>query len=102
LPDEPETYVHRIGRTARNGASGSAITLCADEERAKLAAVEKLIRLPLLPEGAPPARMGGKASQNKKPKPKMGAKPQARAAAAGPKGTPARRARRPKRATVAA
>src|SRR5690606_15107472 len=31
LPDDPENYVHRIGRTARNGASGVAITLCGGE-----------------------------------------------------------------------
>jgi len=47
LPDTPETYVHRIGRTARAGASGVAIALCAPEEREKLQAVEKLIRLRL-------------------------------------------------------
>ncbi len=41
LPDEPEAYVHRIGRTGRNGAEGTAITLCApDDEEA--CAVEKL------------------------------------------------------------
>jgi ATP-dependent RNA helicase RhlE len=44
LPDEAESYVHRIGRTARNGADGVAITLCAPEERDKLRAVEKLTR----------------------------------------------------------
>ena len=44
LPDDPENYVHRIGRTARNGASGSAITLVDGGERAKLRDVERLIR----------------------------------------------------------
>ena len=44
LPDEAETYVHRIGRTGRNGADGIAITLCAPDERAKLRAVERLAR----------------------------------------------------------
>jgi ATP-dependent RNA helicase RhlE len=44
LPDDPENYVHRIGRTARNGASGSAITLCDGTERGKLRDVERLIR----------------------------------------------------------
>ncbi|QDY99660.1 DEAD/DEAH box helicase [Nitratireductor mangrovi] len=44
LPDEAETYVHRIGRTGRNGASGEAITLCAPDESAKLRAVERLLR----------------------------------------------------------
>lgn len=47
LPDEAESYVHRIGRTGRNGASGIAVTLCDPSESAKLRAVEKLIRTPL-------------------------------------------------------
>jgi len=44
LPDDPENYVHRIGRTGRNGASGYAITLCDGTERGKLRDVERLIR----------------------------------------------------------
>ncbi|MGL4441189.1 MAG: DEAD/DEAH box helicase [Bosea sp. (in: a-proteobacteria)] len=44
LPDEPEAYVHRIGRTARAGKVGISITLCSPDERDKLKAVEKLIR----------------------------------------------------------
>ncbi len=44
LPDVPEAYVHRIGRTARAGASGSAISLCAGDERDKLRAIERLTR----------------------------------------------------------
>ncbi|MEQ1768375.1 MAG: DEAD/DEAH box helicase [Devosia sp.] len=44
LPDDPENYVHRSGRTARNGASGFAITLCDGTERDKLRDVERLIR----------------------------------------------------------
>jgi ATP-dependent RNA helicase RhlE len=71
LPDEPETYVHRIGRTARNGAGGAAIALVAHEERAKLAAIEKLIRMKIVAEGsaptaandAGPARQGGRTQQ---------------------------------------
>ena len=51
LPDEAESYVHRIGRTARNGADGIAITLCAPDERNKLRAVEKLTRTKLGPDG---------------------------------------------------
>ena len=43
LPDVPETYVHRIGRTARAGADGIAISLCDPEERALLRSIEKLI-----------------------------------------------------------
>jgi ATP-dependent RNA helicase RhlE len=43
LPDEPEAYVHRIGRTARAGLGGMAIAFCGLEERGSLAAVERLI-----------------------------------------------------------
>jgi ATP-dependent RNA helicase RhlE len=47
LPNIPETYVHRIGRTARAGAEGVAISLCAGEEMAYLRDIEKLIRITL-------------------------------------------------------
>ena len=47
LPDEAESYVHRIGRTGRNGADGIAITLCDPSENAKLRAVERVIRMRL-------------------------------------------------------
>ncbi len=43
LPNEPESYVHRIGRTARAGASGIAISFCDIEEKAFLKEIEKLI-----------------------------------------------------------
>ena len=44
LPMEPEAYVHRIGRTARAGASGVAISFCDNEERGLLKAIEKLTK----------------------------------------------------------
>jgi ATP-dependent RNA helicase RhlE len=44
LPNVPETYVHRIGRTARAGASGVAWSLCEIEERPYLADIERLTR----------------------------------------------------------
>jgi superfamily II DNA/RNA helicase len=47
LPNIPETYVHRIGRTARAGTDGVAISLCAGEEVAFLRDIEKLIRITL-------------------------------------------------------
>ncbi len=47
MPNEAESYVHRIGRTARAGASGVAIALCDPSERAFLVAIEKLTRLRL-------------------------------------------------------
>src|SRR5207302_10282153 len=45
LPNVPETYVHRIGRTARAGAKRIAISLCDAEEAAFLRDIEKLIRI---------------------------------------------------------
>jgi ATP-dependent RNA helicase RhlE len=47
LPDEAETYVHRIGRTARAGADGVAVSFCAADERSTLRAIEKLTGKPL-------------------------------------------------------
>ena len=44
LPNVPETYVHRIGRTGRAGRHGKAISLCDESERGYLADIEKLIR----------------------------------------------------------
>ena len=44
LPNVPETYVHRIGRTGRAGASGKALSFCDHEERAYLKAIEKVTR----------------------------------------------------------
>jgi ATP-dependent RNA helicase RhlE len=45
LPNLPESYVHRIGRTARAGKSGVAISFCDAEERAYLRHIEALIRI---------------------------------------------------------
>jgi ATP-dependent RNA helicase RhlE len=44
LPEEPESYVHRIGRTARAGADGDAVSFCSARERDWLRQIEKLIR----------------------------------------------------------
>jgi ATP-dependent RNA helicase RhlE len=44
LPNVPETYVHRIGRTARAGASGIALSFCDVEERPYLVDIERLLR----------------------------------------------------------
>jgi ATP-dependent RNA helicase RhlE len=55
LPNVPESYVHRIGRTARAGAGGVALSFCNGEERAYLKDIEKLTRTSIpvaaLPEG---------------------------------------------------
>jgi ATP-dependent RNA helicase RhlE len=47
LPDEAETYVHRIGRTARAGSDGAALSFCDVAERPNLRAIEKLTGRPL-------------------------------------------------------
>ena len=47
LPHVPESYVHRIGRTARAGATGEAIAFCTPEDRALLRDIEKTIRQPV-------------------------------------------------------
>ncbi|MDH4183731.1 MAG: DEAD/DEAH box helicase [Nitrospinota bacterium] len=44
MPIEPESYVHRIGRTARAGASGIAISFCDNEERGCLRSIERIIK----------------------------------------------------------
>ena len=69
LPNVPEDYVHRIGRTARAGASGAAISLCDPSERSYLRGIEALIRRRLeVAEGAParPAAPPKAANANKK------------------------------------
>ncbi len=55
LPNEPESYVHRIGRTARAGAGGIAFSFCDATERGYLRDIERLIRLRLTVIGDAPA-----------------------------------------------
>jgi ATP-dependent RNA helicase RhlE len=66
VPNVPESYVHRIGRTARAGATGVALSFCNDEERAYLKDIEKLTRLSVpvakLPEGFSAGPVGGEAA----------------------------------------
>jgi ATP-dependent RNA helicase RhlE len=47
LPDEPESYVHRIGRTARAGRAGTALSFCEAEEVGNLRDIERTIRQPV-------------------------------------------------------
>jgi ATP-dependent RNA helicase RhlE len=47
LPNEPEAYVHRIGRTGRAGAEGRAVSFCAEDEREFLREIEKVIKMPV-------------------------------------------------------
>ena len=65
LPNVPETYVHRIGRTARAGAAGAAISLCTGEEAPHVRAIEKLIRMAI-----PASHRGGRAAGKSKPQAK--------------------------------
>jgi superfamily II DNA/RNA helicase len=64
LPHVAETYVHRIGRTARAGADGIAISLCGPDEVPLLRAIEKLIGKSIPASGAPP-----RSSRNAAPNP---------------------------------
>ncbi|HRO13378.1 MAG TPA: DEAD/DEAH box helicase, partial [Amaricoccus sp.] len=114
LPDEPEAYVHRIGRTGRNGADGTAITLCAPDELKKLRAVEKITRTTLLPGGpaeraqprsepqaAKPKAQGRRPQGQRKPKAEAPS-PQAPAASLDPARAERARNRRPRRTQRAA
>ncbi|WP_367873203.1 DEAD/DEAH box helicase [Luteolibacter sp. Populi] len=47
LPNEPEAYVHRIGRTGRAGADGLSVSFCSDEEVEFLRDIEKIIKMPV-------------------------------------------------------
>jgi ATP-dependent RNA helicase RhlE len=47
LPSEPEAYVHRIGRTARAGAEGRAVSFCSEDELEFLREIEKVIKMPI-------------------------------------------------------
>jgi len=69
LPEVPETYVHRIGRTARAGASGEAVALCSHEDRDKLRAIEKLIRQQIPAETRPGATPEEAAAQREAARP---------------------------------
>jgi len=59
LPNEPESYVHRIGRTARAGARGIALSFCDREERAYLRDIERLTKQPLRVVADHPYRAAG-------------------------------------------
>jgi ATP-dependent RNA helicase RhlB len=56
LPQEPENYVHRIGRTGRAGASGTAISLIGEEDAYEVPALEKLLGKKISME-LPPAEL---------------------------------------------
>jgi ATP-dependent RNA helicase RhlE len=69
LPNEPESYVHRIGRTARAGATGVALSFCDAEERGLLRDIERLTRAPVKvvenhPYALRPGRPAGRRERN--------------------------------------
>jgi ATP-dependent RNA helicase RhlE len=74
LPNEPESYVHRIGRTARAGTSGIAISFCDASENAFLRQIERMTKTPIAviqgqqqPDAPPPGR-GGNNNHHQKPR----------------------------------
>jgi ATP-dependent RNA helicase RhlE len=100
LPNVPEAYVHRIGRTGRAGFAGRAMSFCEAEERPYLADIERLIQKPIpavskhpypSPLGIPPATdlnpQRGRGGPSKPAK-------AAPSANKGPKGQPSFEARR--------
>ncbi len=103
IPNVPETYVHRIGRTGRAGATGIALSLCDAEERAYLRDITKLINrqipvveghpFPVSPENAepiaPPASKGRRPGRNRpfKNRPGQGRSAPQREASSGQRST---------------
>ena len=91
LPNVPETYVHRIGRTARAGAAGVAIAFCTPEERGDFAAIEKLTGIKPTPVGEVPywdGRTPKKPQQNRGGRGQQQSRPQGQGR---PQGQPGKR-----------
>ncbi|MES2667342.1 MAG: DEAD/DEAH box helicase [Pseudomonadota bacterium] len=99
LPNVPENYVHRIGRTARAGKEGTAVSFCSPAEMSELQDIEKLLKKPIPVVGgaawaAEAIAAAPKPGQNRGQRParpqgqKAGSKPPARGAAK-PAGKPA-------------
>ncbi len=99
LPNVPEDYVHRIGRTGRAGATGSALSLVDDEEMSYLRDIEKLIkraivRVEIDPGFVPPAKHE-LMSDERPPRPPQGRGGQRSGQGAGSRSAPAGRAAQP-------
>jgi len=98
LPNEPESYVHRIGRTARAGAGGEAVSFCDPAEHGYLRDIERLIKrqltvigdAPPMPEGGASGRPRGDGGGNSGGRNRFNGKSSANAA----NGKPRRRRRR--------
>jgi ATP-dependent RNA helicase RhlE len=69
VTDEPETYIHRIGRTARAGAAGAAVSLCSPDEMPNLKAIERLLGKAIPVKHDQPAYAAAKpAEQHREPR----------------------------------
>ncbi|MEM7755276.1 MAG: DEAD/DEAH box helicase [Planctomycetota bacterium] len=90
LPNEPEAYVHRIGRTGRAGATGYAVSFCDSSERSYLRAIERLTGQRLGPDD------GRRDDRNDRPKSRRGGKPGGR-----PNGRPGNRSGKNRRNNAA-
>ncbi|MGL4311405.1 MAG: DEAD/DEAH box helicase [Paracoccaceae bacterium] len=120
LPNVPENYVHRIGRTARAGAEGRAVAFCSPAELGELRAIEKAMKQPIeviggevpMNDFVPSMKPAHRSSNHgNKPAPRQGQKPggqqgqkrsYAPATEAGERKRPARRpSRRPRREQAA-
>jgi ATP-dependent RNA helicase RhlE len=89
LPNVPDSYVHRIGRTARAGTSGVALSFCDSSERAYLRDIEKLIKARIPVEGG-----GPEATAETAPPRQKGSGERQKAAGARTAEAPARKRRR--------
>jgi ATP-dependent RNA helicase RhlE len=78
LPNEPESYVHRIGRTARAGKSGIALSFCDQSERGYLREIERLTRRPMAIEPVSPGLTAQPMAKKPAPQAKPQGKPQAK------------------------
>ena len=110
MPNVPENYIHRIGRTARAGAEGRAVAFCAPGEIDELRAIEKVMKIAIpVSGGTPPApglqvtKPGQKPAQKRGQRPaqpgevRSAARPEGRGAEPPRRNRPARRpSRRPK------
>jgi ATP-dependent RNA helicase RhlE len=78
LPNEPETYVHRIGRTGRAGLGGVAISFCDFDEKAYLTQIEKLIgkHIPEVKEHPYPLLNNFPDTKTKQPRRRSSAQPE--------------------------
>ncbi|WP_048861545.1 DEAD/DEAH box helicase, partial [Acidisphaera rubrifaciens] len=98
LPNVPESYVHRIGRTARAGADGIALSFCAPEERSFLRDIERLTRqrVPVLslPHDAGPLDLASLPVETPAPLPEPGPRGAGAPGGGAPGGNPGRNQRR--------